>query len=272
MSLSQPPRLPAVSDRMLRVGTESRLRGRRARPRPRGGGPTPSSTSRSASPISTLRSRRGRPRRPRSTPARPTTRRSRASPPCARRSATTSSCARASMPAMEDCFVTVGGKGVMVYAIMAPHRSGRRGASCPTRPTRSTTPSPGSAAARPCRSRCAPRTASSWIPRASRRPSRPAPRCSCSTRRPTRPVASWAVTALERLAQLAVEHGLVVLSDEIYGRILYDGAEHVSIATLPGDGGTDGHPRRLLQDVRDDRLAPGLRGRRRRGCRPTSRG
>src|SRR6185295_11655079 len=39
---------------------------------------------------------------------------------------------------------------------------------------------------------------------------------------------------LERIAALAVEHDLVVLSDEIYGRILYDGAEHVSIASLPG--------------------------------------
>jgi aspartate/methionine/tyrosine aminotransferase len=41
-------------------------------------------------------------------------------------------------------------------------------------------------------------------------------------------------TDLERIAALAIEHDLVVLSDEIYGRILYDGAEHVSIASLPG--------------------------------------
>jgi aspartate aminotransferase len=39
---------------------------------------------------------------------------------------------------------------------------------------------------------------------------------------------------IERIARLAVEHDLVVLSDEIYSRILYDGAEHVSIASLPG--------------------------------------
>ncbi|HEX2626581.1 MAG TPA: pyridoxal phosphate-dependent aminotransferase [Candidatus Limnocylindrales bacterium] len=38
----------------------------------------------------------------------------------------------------------------------------------------------------------------------------------------------------ERIAELALEHDLVVLSDEIYSRILYDGAEHVSIASLPG--------------------------------------
>jgi aspartate aminotransferase len=38
---------------------------------------------------------------------------------------------------------------------------------------------------------------------------------------------------LERIAQIAIEHDLVVLSDEIYSRILYAG-EHVSIASLPG--------------------------------------
>ncbi len=39
---------------------------------------------------------------------------------------------------------------------------------------------------------------------------------------------------IERIAELALRHNLVVLSDEIYSRILYDGAEHVSIASLPG--------------------------------------
>ena len=39
---------------------------------------------------------------------------------------------------------------------------------------------------------------------------------------------------LERIAALCVRHDLIVLADEIYARILYDGAEHVSIASLPG--------------------------------------
>ena len=39
---------------------------------------------------------------------------------------------------------------------------------------------------------------------------------------------------LTRIAALAEEHDLWVVSDEIYGRILYDGHEHVSIAALPG--------------------------------------
>ncbi|HSK51948.1 MAG TPA: pyridoxal phosphate-dependent aminotransferase [Clostridia bacterium] len=38
---------------------------------------------------------------------------------------------------------------------------------------------------------------------------------------------------VERIAELALEHDLVVLADEIYGRIVYEG-EHVSIASLPG--------------------------------------
>src|SRR6476620_646897 len=41
-------------------------------------------------------------------------------------------------------------------------------------------------------------------------------------------------TDLEAIAELAIAHDLWVLADEIYGRILYDGAEHVSIASLPG--------------------------------------
>ena len=38
---------------------------------------------------------------------------------------------------------------------------------------------------------------------------------------------------IERLAELALEHDLVVLADEIYGRLQYEG-EPLSIATLPG--------------------------------------
>jgi aspartate/methionine/tyrosine aminotransferase len=39
---------------------------------------------------------------------------------------------------------------------------------------------------------------------------------------------------IERIAELALRHDLTVLADEIYARILYDGAEHLSIASLPG--------------------------------------
>jgi aspartate/methionine/tyrosine aminotransferase len=39
---------------------------------------------------------------------------------------------------------------------------------------------------------------------------------------------------IERIAELAVRHDLIVLADEIYARILYDGAVHLSIASVPG--------------------------------------
>ena len=39
---------------------------------------------------------------------------------------------------------------------------------------------------------------------------------------------------LEAVAGLAAEHDLLVLSDEMYSRLVYDGAEFVSVASLPG--------------------------------------
>jgi aminotransferase len=39
---------------------------------------------------------------------------------------------------------------------------------------------------------------------------------------------------LQALADIADEYDLLVLSDEIYEKIIYDGAEHISFATLPG--------------------------------------
>jgi aminotransferase len=39
---------------------------------------------------------------------------------------------------------------------------------------------------------------------------------------------------LEKIARLCVEHDLIVLTDEIYSELTYDGAEHFSIASLPG--------------------------------------
>ncbi len=39
---------------------------------------------------------------------------------------------------------------------------------------------------------------------------------------------------LEGVARLAIEHDLVVVTDEVYEHLLFDGREHVPIATLPG--------------------------------------
>src|SRR6188472_970817 len=39
---------------------------------------------------------------------------------------------------------------------------------------------------------------------------------------------------LEGVARLAIEHDLVVVTDEVYGHLVFDGSEHLPIATLPG--------------------------------------
>ncbi|PQO23120.1 aspartate aminotransferase [Rhodobacteraceae bacterium WD3A24] len=39
---------------------------------------------------------------------------------------------------------------------------------------------------------------------------------------------------LQQIADLAIEHDLVVLTDEVYEQIVFDGARHISIASLPG--------------------------------------
>lgn len=39
---------------------------------------------------------------------------------------------------------------------------------------------------------------------------------------------------LEALAEIAIRHDLIVVSDEVYEDILFDGATHISIASLPG--------------------------------------
>lgn len=52
---------------------------------------------------------------------------------------------------------------------------------------------------------------------------------------PTNPTgATMPREALAPIAELCVKHDLIVLSDEIYAELTYDGAEHVSIASLPG--------------------------------------
>lgn len=52
---------------------------------------------------------------------------------------------------------------------------------------------------------------------------------------PTNPTgATMPREALEEIAAVCRRHDLIVLSDEIYAELTYDGAEHVSIASLPG--------------------------------------
>ncbi len=49
---------------------------------------------------------------------------------------------------------------------------------------------------------------------------------------PTGTVYDWSV--LEALANMAIQNDLLVMSDEIYEKMVYNGAEHFSIASLPG--------------------------------------
>jgi len=44
----------------------------------------------------------------------------------------------------------------------------------------------------------------------------------------------FSLTELQAIASLAIEHNLFVFADEIYEYFLFDGARHISIATLPG--------------------------------------
>lgn len=39
---------------------------------------------------------------------------------------------------------------------------------------------------------------------------------------------------LEQIAQLSVKHGFIVISDEVYAKLVYGQAKHISIASLPG--------------------------------------
>src|SRR5207253_3407227 len=40
---------------------------------------------------------------------------------------------------------------------------------------------------------------------------------------------------LELIAKIALERGILIISDEIYEKIIYDGVEHISIASLGAD-------------------------------------
>ena len=44
----------------------------------------------------------------------------------------------------------------------------------------------------------------------------------------------WSQTELQAVAALALEHDLLVISDEVYERLVFDDAAHVAIANLPG--------------------------------------
>ena len=63
---------------------------------------------------------------------------------------------------------------------------------------------------------------------------------------------------LQRIADLLRDRDVLILSDEIYSRIFYERGAGVDHA-VRRHAREDGHSRRLLEDLLDDRLASGLR-------------
>ena len=62
-------------------------------------------------------------------------------------------------------------------------------------------------------------------------------------------------STLEALADIARRHNLLVISDEIYDRLVYGGYEHTPIRVAARDERPHDHPRRILEVARDDWLA-----------------
>jgi aspartate aminotransferase len=136
-------------------------------------------------------------------------------------------------PDPADVFVTVGGKGVMYYAILALVNAGDE----------VIVPDPGY----PIYESVTRFVGGTPVPIPIRQSNQfrldPDELASLVTERtrlivinsPANPTGGFLTRGdLERVAAVAIEHDLAVLSDEIYSRILYDGAEHASIAALPG--------------------------------------
>ena len=63
-----------------------------------------------------------------------------------------------------------------------------------------------------------------------------------------------------QMAKLLADHDCWILSDEVYSEMLYEGARARHDRLARGPARAHDPARRLLEDVRDDRLAPRLRG------------
>ena len=219
--------------RMGTIGTESAFEVSRARPGARGRRAARSSISRSASPTSTRRPTSARRPSGRSTPARRTTRRSPGIPALREAIAADVTARKGFAADPSQVFVTVGGKGVMLYAILGLVDPGDE----------VLVPDPGypiyESLTRFVGATPVPipiRMANDFRLDVDELASLITPRTRLLIiNSPANPTGGVLTRAdLERIAELAIEHDLWVLTDEIYGRILYDGAEHVSIASLPG--------------------------------------
>ena len=77
-----------------------------------------------------------------------------------------------------------------------------------------------------------------------------------SLRARSSPAPSWRL-----IAALCQRHDTLAITDEIYEHIIYGGARHVSIASLPGMARAHHHDQRAVEDLLDHRMAAGLRDR-----------
>ena len=83
-----------------------------------------------------------------------------------------------------------------------------------------------------------------------------------SARPPTRPAPSTPASEIEAIGRWAVEHGIWVVTDEIYEHLVYDGAEFASMpVAVPELADTVRRAQRRRQDLRDDGVAGRLDGR-----------
>ena len=103
----------------------------------------------------------------------------------------------------------------------------------------------------------------------------PSPRargCSSSTRPATRPARVYTPDEIKALGDVCVEKGVLIMSDEIYEHLLYDGAKVTERGQLqPGPLRAHHHRARLRQGLEHDRLAAGFPGRARsRSPRPST--
>ena len=71
---------------------------------------------------------------------------------------------------------------------------------------------------------------------------------------------------LKELAEIAVKNDIMIISDEVYERLLYDDAKTHQHRLSSGHEGENHHIKRLLQSILHDRLASRLRSLQRRDC------
>jgi alanine-synthesizing transaminase len=95
-----------------------------------------------------------------------------------------------------------------------------------------------------------------WTTSAAR--SRRAPRALWSST-PTTPRALYSDELLKAIVAIARQHGLVIFADEVYDKVLYDGAKHTAIGQ-PVGGRADAHLQLAVQKLPLLRLPRGLAG------------